>query len=248
MAFKDALGDRMKEYENITRFSLPKRTYTIIRVDGKSFSKFTKGMERPFDDKLIDLMNYTAKTLCESIQGAKLGYVQSDEITILIYNEEYTAEDWFKGVLQKMCSISAAIATSAFTRALLASDFPDHIKSRNTLFDSRVFTISTKEEVHNCFLWRQLDATRNSVQSCGQQWIGKSKLHGVKTSGIKKLLKELNEDNKDWDKLHTKYKVGRAIVKQTVTLNGPNGEYIRNQWIIDEEMPLLTENKNYIFK
>jgi len=113
---KDQLGDRMKSfYEDRTRTSLPRRTFTIIRIDGKAFHTYTRGLTRPFDQGLIDDMNETTKFLCESIQGAKFGYVQSDEISILLTDFEKTTTDaWFDGNIQKMASISASMATAKF--------------------------------------------------------------------------------------------------------------------------------------
>ena len=120
-ASKDSLGTRMKEnYENRTRYLLPRRTNIIIRIDGKAFHSYTKGLDRPIDQGLTDDMNETTKYLCENIQGAKFGYVQSDEISILITDyEDITTDGWFDNNLQKMCSISASMATAKFNELRL---------------------------------------------------------------------------------------------------------------------------------
>lgn len=122
---EDALGDRMKDqYESRTRYKLPRRTFTIIRVDGKAFHTFTKGLRKPFDQQLIECMDGTAKELCRKIQGAQFAYVQSDEISILLTDfEKHTTDAWFDGNLQKMASISASIATSAFNIQFLQAKF-----------------------------------------------------------------------------------------------------------------------------
>jgi len=113
---KDSLGDRMKDdYENRTRYELPRRSYTLIRCDGKAFHSFTEGCKRPFDDRLIEAMNKTAVHLCSEITGTRLGYVQSDEISILLTDfESPKTQAWFDGNLQKIVSISASLATAAF--------------------------------------------------------------------------------------------------------------------------------------
>ena len=115
---KDDLGNRMKDsYENRTRFMLGRRSYTLMRIDGKAFHTYTKGLDRPFDAGLIYDMDETTKYLCKNIQGAKFGYVQSDEISILITDfDDIASEMWFDGNLQKMCSISASLATAEFNR------------------------------------------------------------------------------------------------------------------------------------
>lgn len=104
---KDNLGDRMKIfYENITRIFLPRRTYTIIRIYGKAFHTYTKGLDRPFDDKFVNDMDETACYLCKNIQGAKFAFVQSDEISILLTDfDSLTTSAWFDGNIQKMVSV-----------------------------------------------------------------------------------------------------------------------------------------------
>ena len=105
----------MKGYENAYRTKLPKRLPVLLRIDGKAFHTFTKGMEKPFDEGLTNAMWETTKYLCENIQGAKIGYTQSDEITILLTNyEKLTTESWFDNNLQKMCSVAASMATAKF--------------------------------------------------------------------------------------------------------------------------------------
>ena len=115
---RDSLGDRMKGYENVTRTKLVRRMPVIIRIDGKAFHTFTKGFDKPFDSLLMDAMNRTMKYLCENIQGCMLGYTQSDEISLLLVDyQTLTTDSWFDDTVQKMCSISASMATLAFNKA-----------------------------------------------------------------------------------------------------------------------------------
>src|SRR5574344_1950611 len=115
---RTTLGDRMKNnYENITRYYLTRRMPVIIRIDGKAFHTFTRGMKRPFDDILVKTMQDTMKYLCENIQGCVLGYTQSDEISLVLTDyAELTTDAWFGNNLQKMCSVSASMSTVAFNR------------------------------------------------------------------------------------------------------------------------------------
>lgn len=113
----DNLGDRMKIYENVTRTYLTRRTPVIIRIDGKAFHTFTRGFVKPFDDILVETMQDTMKYLCENIEGCVLGYTQSDEITLVLCDyKKLTSQAWFDNNIQKMCSISASIATLEFNR------------------------------------------------------------------------------------------------------------------------------------
>ena len=118
MPVRDDLGKRMKEYyEHVYRFGLTRRMPVVIRIDGKAFHTFTRGFQKPFDEVLVTTMQRTMKYLCENIQGCKLGYTQSDEITLILTDyDTLTTEAWFGYELQKMCSIAASMATMAFNK------------------------------------------------------------------------------------------------------------------------------------
>lgn len=230
----DDLGKRMKEnYEDRTRFSVPRRTYTVIRVDGKAFHTFTKGFKRPFDHSLMDMMDKTAVELCKNIQGAVLGYVQSDEISIVL--TDFTTpqtEAWFDGNVQKMASISASIATAAFNAALLHSFTQRGTEEqRNNIwsetfkfatFDSRVFTIPDRTEVENYLIWRQQDAVRNSIQMAAQSVYSQKELHGKSCDELQEMLfqKGIN-----WNDYCSGEKRGRAIVKTSFWVNPKEAAY-----------------------
>ena len=110
---KDSLGDRMKRYETATRTSLVPRMPAIVRVDGKAFHSYTRGLAKPFDVLFMRAMNDVARKLCEEIQGAQLAYVQSDEVSVLVHSyKRFASTPWFDNQVQKMVSVAAAVATS----------------------------------------------------------------------------------------------------------------------------------------
>lgn len=121
MLKNDNLGTRMKEYyENIPKLKLMRRTPVAIRIDGKSFHSFTKGMKRPFDTLLVKAMQETTKYLCENIQGCVLGYTQSDEITLILVDyRRFNSAAWFDYEVEKMCSVAASMATMAFNKSFM---------------------------------------------------------------------------------------------------------------------------------
>ena len=268
---KDALGDRMKGfYEDRYRIYLTRRMPVIIRVDGNAFHTFTRGLEKPFDGDFMIIMQETCASLCKSIQGCVGGYVQSDEISLLLvdYNT-ITTDAWFDYNLQKVTSLAAARATMTFNglirnlvdeqRSLtvlcaqqseafyLDEEVIRHINKYNlwepkidrAMFDARAFNIP-KEEVTNYFIWRQKDATRNSIQAAGQAVFSHSELNGKSQSDIQEMLfqKGIN-----WNDYSTPEKRG-SFVRRRVTLT-PAGEEIK-QWVIDTDMPILTEDRDYI--
>ena len=156
---KDDLGNRMKEYyENATRFFLPRRTYTILRLDGKAFHTFTRGLNKPWDKDLIDIMNKVTGKLCKNIQGAKIGFTQSDEISILMTDfDKIETEAWFGGNIQKIVSVAASMATFYFSEEMrkLINGRDKHkfltksAETKEALFDARVFIIPYKTEARH---------------------------------------------------------------------------------------------------
>lgn len=232
---KDTLGDRMKMfYEDRTRYFLPRRNYTIMRIDGKSFHTYTKGLNRPFDDSLINDMDQTASYLCKNIMGAKFAFVQSDEISILLTDfDDINTQAWFDNNLQKMSSVSASMATRAFNEARL-NTLGAH-KMKWAEFDSRVFQISQKIEVENYFIWRQQDTVRNSISSVAQSLYNHKELHGKKSNELQEMIfqKGIN-----WNNYDSKYKRGRIISKHKDDNNRTKWKYT--------ECPIFTEDRNFL--
>lgn len=230
-----SLGNRMKEfYENRTRVYMPRRTYTIIRIDGKAFHTFTKGLSKPFSEKLIDAMNFTAEKLCAGIQGAKFAYVQSDEISIVITDfDKIETSAWFDNNIQKMASVAASIATRAFNSFWISdmteSDFDvNELFSKLAEFDARVFAINQKAEVLNYFLWRQEDAIKNSIASVAQSKFSSKELHRKNQKDQLEMLQEIGIDwNTDFD---NGKKRGRLIQKEEFLKNGAK----RTRWVSND--------------
>lgn len=246
----DELGDRMKkQYEDRTRMFLPRRTYTIIRVDGKAFHTFTKGFQRPFDAKLMTMMDNTTIALCQQIQGARLAYVQSDEISVLLTDfANNQTEAFFDGNIQKIVSVSASIATAAFNEQM--SDEIKHYcrdndkpgKTKLAMFDARVFTIPDRTEVLNYFIWRQNDASRNSVQMVAQSLYNHKELQGV---GLSALQEKIFQKGKNWNDYTAGEKRGRLIKKVVCEAEGPMDFARRRKWI-STEPPIFSQEQQFL--
>lgn len=255
---RTTLGDRMKNnYENITRYYLTRRMPVIIRIDGRAFHTFTRGFKKPFDDILVSTMQDTMKYLCENIQGCVLGYTQSDEISLVLTDyAELTTDAWFGNNLQKMCSVSASMATVAFNK-FFYDNMPAEEENSGTyykalekgaMFDSRVFTIS-KEEVCNYLIWRQQDATRNSIQSVGQANFSQKELHGKSCNKIQDML--MLQKGINWNDYSTTLKRGSCCIKtviQDLSTEVKGGESPISKWVIDNEIPIFTQDRNYVEK
>ena len=263
---KDQLGNRFKTYyEDRFRTKLPRRAYTIIRVDGKSFHNYTKGLNRPFDDGLIEDMNLTAAFLCKNIMGAKLAYVQSDEISILITDfDTQDTQAWFDYNIQKMVSIAASLATSEFNRLRVLRSIKERTNktkwsevtdetflmnietsfNKMAQFDARVFQIPSRIEVENYLIWRQQDAVRNSISSVAQSLSSHKELNGVKTNEMQEMIfqKGINWNDYDFRK-----KRGAVIGKVEVEVGEGENAAIRNRWeVIDT--PIFTQDREFFTK
>lgn len=271
---KDSLGDRMKEnYENRSKTYLTRRTPVIIRLDGKAFHTFTRGMKKPYDEIFHNTMNATMKYLCENIQGCKLGYTQSDEITLLLTDyDTLTTSAWFDYNVQKICSVSASMATMAFNKFLHkffneifiygkdeSREYVGTLSNKlgDAMFDSRCFNIP-ESEITNCFIWRQQDATRNAIQMLGQCNFSQKQLQGKSCNDIQDML--MLQKGINFNDMPTEFKRGVCCVKETYRPDPMLGydEFtpsstkfateIRTRWVLDKEIPIFTQDRNYVEK
>ena len=266
------LAKRMKEYyEQVPKTRLMKRCPVIIRCDGRSFHSFTKKFQKPFDELLIKAMQETMKYLCENIQGCVLGYTQSDEISLLLVDyKKLDSGSWFDYEVQKMCSIAASMATMAFNKYFeknindwISKNAPTfheawinpedeklyhaylNASEKGAMFDARVFNIP-KEEVTNCIYWRQLDATRNSIQMVGQAHFSHKELQNKTCNDIQDML--MVQKHINWNNLPTYQKRGSCAIY--VDYQNPKslteGDRIKG-WVIDKNIPIFKgDGRDYI--
>ena len=228
-----SIGDRMKEYyENKSRYYLTRRIPVIMRLDGRAFTKLTKHLDKPFSETFNDVMCETARYLLSEIQGAKCVYTQSDEISILITDfERLTTDCWFGYNIQKMTSISAAMASVYFNTYC-------HLHNNTMyagIFDSRVFNIP-KEDTCNYFIWRQQDWTKNSVQMLARSYFSHSELQGKNQGEMHNML---YYKNVNWNNLDPKWKNGAFFTKS-------DGEIIKMEDFIFSKKRELIDNHLYI--
>lgn len=256
MAVHDDLGNRMKTYyEAVPKHRLIRRMPVAIRIDGKAFHTFTRGFQKPFDEVLGNAMVRTMEYLAKNIQGCVFAYQQSDEITLLLIDyQTFETDAWFDYEIQKICSISASMATMAFNKYFaeeidkwafyIDEEFGcDHVKpeykqlldvynkawEKGAMFDARCFNIP-KEEATNLIYWRQLDATRNSIQMVGQANFSHNELQGCSCNVIQDMLHEQRDIN--WNNYPTRWKRGVAWTKEKG---------------IDFDMPILKgEDRKYV--
>jgi tRNA(His) guanylyltransferase len=243
----DALGDRMKRYEAAARTCLPPRTYTVIRIDGKAFHTFTKGLPKPYCRHLAEAMDAAAKAVCRQSMGCRLAYGQSDEYSFLLTDfERHESEPWFSGGVQKIASVAASIFTAHFNQAF--APYP-HV----AVFDARVFTIPSIGEVENYFIWRQQDAERNSLNMLASCYFSHKQLHDKGTPERHEMLYTVGVN---WANEPTDFKRGRVIRKveseQEVAWTHKKTKEVttqmvtRSDWCVDIDIPVFTRDRSYL--
>lgn len=244
-----SLDTRMRDYEKASKLYLTKRMPVVIRIDGRSFSKFTKNFEKPFDRLLSKAMQFTMKYLCENVQGCKFGYAQSDEISLILVDyDDIKKSAWYNYNVQKLCSVVSSMATMYFNKIYreLTNTIYNNSVNKNSdqnyyelystkfdeaTFDTRCFNVP-ENDICNYIIWRQRDAARNSVSSLGQKYFAQNYLNGKHSFDIINML--IDRYNVHWESFPNTYKYGSAC-------------FITNEgWVIDCNIPRITEDRQYV--
>ena len=239
----DSLKEKCNYYRSLTDYKLMPNSYVLVMLDGRSFSKIIKKkFKRPFDINFINLMNETAKYICENVQGAKLAFVQSDEISIVLTDFDTPETDSFFGYrLCKLLSIISSLGTGFFNK---------HVSSDISLaqFDCKAWNVPTFNDVYAWFLYRQLDCIKNSKQQVAQEYLSHKELLGMTADDQIQLLKDQEKVNW-WTDFSNGEKFGRFIWKESRQFTRENGEeYSRNIWTIKEAFELFSqEGKDTFF-
>lgn len=202
----DSLGDRIKRYEAVSRPMLTSNMPVFIRVDGRAFHTWTRGMSRPFDAQMVEAMVEAAQLTSREMSGFKLAYVQSDEATFMLTDtDRIESQAWFDNNLNKLVSISAALMSVHFNAQFTGSG------RSAAVFDSRAFNVPY-EDAANVFIWRQRDWERNSIQMMAQAHFSHGQLQGKNHSELHEML---HGAGLNWAKLHPVLKNGTFFTKAT---------------------------------
>jgi tRNA(His) 5'-end guanylyltransferase len=275
------LNKRMKQYEACYKTIITPRSYVIIRLDGKNFSKYTGKLVKPFDEDFSTAMDETAMALCDYF-NAKFAYTQSDEISLLITDIGGNVESQpeLGNVLQKLCSLTASVATAKFNevrnlqylKKMIPSMDDNSLEGRDPVeilmdineatskftkqgfFDSRVFVVPSLDEVMNHMIWRQQDATKNSISMASHALLGHKAT--MNKSGAEKQEMMFQEKGVNWNDYPIKFKRGVVISKESYEKETPMHDghqftdvmetVTRTRWAVDVETPIFTKQREYL--
>lgn len=240
----DDLGDRMKGYEMAEngRRCMPLLPI-LARIDGRSFSRFTQGLERPFDRRLSELMIDTVKFLVRETNAA-CGYTQSDEITLAWYSPTTDSQVIFDGRISKLLSVLAGMTTAYFNRHLPAR-LPAEYADKLPHFDARVWNVPNLEEAANVFLWRELDAVKNSIQMASRHHYSHKQLDGKNTA---EMLEMLRAKDVDWDDFPDFFKRGTYVQRRKTSRKFTTDELERLPALHEarKDPDLMVERTDYV--
>jgi len=238
MTIQDSMGDRMKQYESITDYMLPDQLPLILRLDGRAFSSMTRKLKlaRPMDEAFHNAMVKTTIALCEEVTNARIGYTQSDEISILVHPKYVTSQPFFGNRLCKIVSVLSGLASVTLYKELMAGPHAERLRecSISPTFDARAF-VMPPHDAPNAFLWRVRDAAKNSVSAFAEAHFSSRELENVNTTDRVGMLLTKGVD---WNLQESWKKYGTAVVRKVSEVTGmfgPPGKeteqtVLRHQW------------------
>lgn len=258
------LKSKCEYLRDIQDKSLIPNCWFIFFIDGKNFSSYLKKYKRPqkpFSDVILKAMDYTLKNLCENIPGVRVGYTQSDEITLLAkYQNEETGEysdPWYGGRVWKLVSLAASYASVFFNQYLIqeiaktpasAEDISSMLLGfKAAVFDCKVWNVSEDNDAYAWLSERNIDCIRNSKNQVAQAWMSHKSLLGKSSDECIQLLEE--QHGVSWNKdFSEREKYGSLAIKREVTLQGPDGDYTRKKWFIEDGFPMMGQEGVAKFK
>lgn len=236
------LQQRMISYEESTSPRIISRIPVIIKIDGRSFSRATKRIQKPFCHRTMAILNGTMLSLVKKIDGAVFGYQYSDKIVLVLRNDRGEEEDpWFGNDVQAMCSAAASMATYEFMTQLWEIDEPPELEG-DISFKTNVFGIPNIIEVINYIIYRQYCCMQYAIDETVYSVIGRgSTLDGVDIEDRKKILDDAGVSLEEFP---ASFRHGSAVYLTPKLVHTAHGEVTHHKWLVDFEIPLFVEKKD----
>lgn len=246
----DSFGDKMKEFESrYSKLILDEELPICVRIDGKAFHTYTKEMNRPYDVDLSSVMIKTMNYLVEET-GARIGYTQSDEISLIYFKTAPHQQTFFGSRIQKLTSVLASMATAKFNQEILLC-FP-HKKDDLAIFDCRVWNVPTLRDAADVLVWRQKDAIKNAVSMAASSYFSDKELHKKTSSEKIAMLENVNVPWKDFPEFFKsgtysmrKYEKREIENSDKFFKNNENTDFCLRSFTYNFHLPVLTDIQNY---
>ena len=240
------LKDRIESYQVQTEYKLLNKLPVIICVNGRTFSKTTSLLDKPYSKPFAQCLASTALKLCSEIEGCIFAYQHNDEIILISRNDQSNDTlPWFDNKIQKISSIVSSIATLHFNQCVSNSDLN---LLGDSYFTTKVFTVPTIAEAINTIIYKQQQNFYNSVQfACFYELLKKHD-----KNFIKEMLQGLSFDEKvsllqqecdlDFNQYPSSYRRGIAFYKIPKVIN----DIMKSKWFINDDLPIFTKDQSFL--
>lgn len=240
------LKSRISSYQENSDFKLLNKLPVIFVVNGRSFSKSTSLVDKPFDQNLSTCLQATMLKLCHNIEGAIFGYSFNDEILIVSRNDQtQDTSPWFDNKVQKLCSAVSAIASTHFNSTVENTNLN---MQNDLIFLTNAFTTPNIVEAVNTLIFKQQQNFYASIQfSCFYELLKKydkptikNMLVGLSTDEKVLLLSE--ECDVDFNKYPSSFRRGVACYKAPKLV----GDELKNKWVINDDLPIFSQDHGFL--
>ena len=253
----ETLEDKCKYYQGLANYKLMPNSYILCHIDGRAFGSYCRQFDKPFDDRFISIMNNVAQYVCTNVSGCRFGYVQSDEISLVVSDLDYDKKEndsWFGYRINKMCSIIGSLASTKFVQESIMdivslpcsqADLVEMVRGMKLVeFDCKVWNVPTYNDVFCWLLYRQNDCIRNSKQMVSQAYFKQKMLSGKNVDKQIQMVKEMF--GVDWNSFCNGKKFGRFVVRKPVKVETEHGVVERNKWVVEEAYSLNTNKEKFV--
>lgn len=244
------LKDRIASYIDTSTFKLLNRLPIIITINGRSFSKITSLLEKPFALSFAECICSTLFKLSHEIEGAVFGYSFNDEIIIIARNDQHLdTSPWYDNNIQKISSVVSSMATLHFNNYANSIDLN---LMGEPVFSTNIFNVPNITEAINVMIYKQQQNIQNSVHfACFYELLKKYDKTDIKeilsgTSYDDKVNLLQHECNIDFNEYPLAFRRGVACYRMPQVIHFNDNEIIKNKFILNTELPIFTKEQSFL--
>lgn len=244
------LKDRISSYQEAAAHKLLGKLPIIMVVNGRSFSKLTSLLDKPFSNLIAECMCSTLLRLTQEVDGAIFGYSFNDEMVIIARNDQnLDTAPWYDNDIQKISSIVSSISTLHFNNYANSLDLN---LMGEPVFTTNVFAVPNIMEAINVMVSKQQQAFQSAIHfACLYELLKK-----YDKNDIKEMLSGTGQDEKiqllqqecgvDFNEYPLAFRRGVACYRAPKLLHFDNTEIIKNKWTLNTEIPIFTKEHAFL--